>query len=1333
MPRPSALIPLTAAMLVALAGCASNARHQSRDTSAALSPEARREAQRQALFGQLKRLAARQEATPASESSTLAPPPGLDPALTSSIPRNAGESDMRATVSLADAIETFAARAVAVPTQPEPKDPAPRAEVADDDEVDDAQVAGERLYVSGRQKLLSGDTAGALLDLREATKLDPLAHEPWRELGEAYLAGGSRTEALDAFRAAIARGGTSPRTLELIARAAGERGDSQLAAAWYARASQQDPERFDPVLSQVVYVGLSQSLRKEGYLTAAKDALRRALTANATLSASTRYSREAGEVFRRQGDLWRDVGDDELRLGQYARAMQAYQRADDFPSLDGQPITPRVVFAAMRAGQPASGALYVLQGMADRDGRIGAGDLAMLRHLASVPQLASAIVADLREMRETLPRPTPPSIDSSLARAIAAVESPEAARRTLSEAFLANPADTPLARALLSTYGEARPAVDAAVALSERDPRSAMSLADALLCSDLELAKVDAALAAHPSSAGAALVEAYWIALQGRPAQGAARLTRVPGSSANPAVALALGDLTFASGRAVPDSLIAAQLASDQAEARRAAARLLMLAQRHTAAVERLKPLIEAPPARESTATRIGDLLLAADLNGALGNGELAESRARQAAKLDPFDDRPVSLLLSLLGPGGPASAPGKLNAVVRDLRTSLPESRTARLLRSREALRRSLLTLAEREALALAADDPGDAAAVDTLMSVWQRQQSQQGKGSLSRASAWLEQSLSRRPQSAPHLAGVAALLVAQEKPDAAAERLRAALAQGAGPDVSRTLERILREDLKVPADADALTRARVEVQPRALRESLDLAELCVRAGDVSAGVKALVDSVTPEVTLVGDQSQRLLGVASSATQRAVQDLRPSDSTGATAPPPAVLPASGSSALAILNLAATRSLRLSPELHQARLFLLALSPGAGADDLLAPATLAAQQHSDRGTAAYLFAAQQLRASGKPGAALDFLERVDRTLENTDADLAGEWYVAQVVAGDATRARVMIDRLARGDGALLKQVVQRFSTPEEVAKAKDLRAEAAYILGNFYSSEGREEQSMGAFDLALSYEPEHAWAANNLGYALADKGRDIERASKLLETAYSALPDEAPIVDSLGWLRYKQHILGDQTDPSGFVVETKGAVPLLRRAAQLVDERGLADATVHDHAGDACWLMGRFEEGRDFWLKAQRVAQGVIDQAAADSARPRRANQRGNNDAQPVSPARLQEAKRVHESVTAKLSAAAAGGPVKLAPTFANSDPRPRLPVPQLGAPRPAEGRSNAPKPASVPAPAKAPGVPQPAALILAPRDELPTGAPSGVPVWRGVPYTLSEQTPLRR
>ena len=90
----------------------------------------------------------------------------------------------------------------------------------------------------------------------------------------------------------------------------------------------------------------------------------------------------------------------------------------------------------------------------------------------------------------------------------------------------------------------------------------------------------------------------------------------------------------------------------------------------------------------------------------------------------------------------------------------------------------------------------------------------------------------------------------------------------------------------------------------------------------------------------------------------------------------------------------------------------------------------------------------------------------------------------------------------------------------------------------------------------IQVKPDHAHAYNALGYSLAERNTRLPEARKLIEHALELAPEDLFIVDSLGWVLYRQ---GD----------LKGAARELRRAYD-----GRPDAEIGAHLGEVLWVMG---------------------------------------------------------------------------------------------------------------------------------------------------------------
>jgi tetratricopeptide (TPR) repeat protein len=112
---------------------------------------------------------------------------------------------------------------------------------------------------------------------------------------------------------------------------------------------------------------------------------------------------------------------------------------------------------------------------------------------------------------------------------------------------------------------------------------------------------------------------------------------------------------------------------------------------------------------------------------------------------------------------------------------------------------------------------------------------------------------------------------------------------------------------------------------------------------------------------------------------------------------------------------------------------------------------------------------------------------------------------------------------------------------------------------------------------ALMLHPDDAGLLNYLAFAWADQGVHLDRARAMLEHAIELEPGDGAILDSLGWVMYRQ---GDFAD----------AVKQLERAAELDGD----DATINDHLGDAYWRLGRPTDAHAQWERAARLTDDKV-------------------------------------------------------------------------------------------------------------------------------------------
>lgn len=102
----------------------------------------------------------------------------------------------------------------------------------------------------------------------------------------------------------------------------------------------------------------------------------------------------------------------------------------------------------------------------------------------------------------------------------------------------------------------------------------------------------------------------------------------------------------------------------------------------------------------------------------------------------------------------------------------------------------------------------------------------------------------------------------------------------------------------------------------------------------------------------------------------------------------------------------------------------------------------------------------------------------------------------------------------------------------------------------------------------LKREPKDANALNALGYTLASKTFRFKEARHYLTQALSLRPNDPAILDSMGWLNYREG-------------HYENALIFLRKAY-----KKSADGEIAAHLGEALWMLGRQKEARTLWEEA---------------------------------------------------------------------------------------------------------------------------------------------------
>jgi tetratricopeptide (TPR) repeat protein len=203
-----------------------------------------------------------------------------------------------------------------------------------------------------------------------------------------------------------------------------------------------------------------------------------------------------------------------------------------------------------------------------------------------------------------------------------------------------------------------------------------------------------------------------------------------------------------------------------------------------------------------------------------------------------------------------------------------------------------------------------------------------------------------------------------------------------------------------------------------------------------------------------------------------------------------------------------------------------------------------------------------------------------QTIQRGDQYLASRMRVAGVMAkqGKLAEARTYLQSVNAGD----EQRVQLLIAEAQLLREANQHREAFDLLGKALAAQPDQPELL--YDHALTAEklerfdvlegnlrkliqikPDHAHAHNALGYSFADRNLRLAEARKLIERALELSPEDYFIIDSLGWVLYRQ---GD----------LKGAAAQLRRAYL-----GRPDGEIGAHLGEVLWVMGERAEAERIW------------------------------------------------------------------------------------------------------------------------------------------------------
>jgi tetratricopeptide (TPR) repeat protein len=154
--------------------------------------------------------------------------------------------------------------------------------------------------------------------------------------------------------------------------------------------------------------------------------------------------------------------------------------------------------------------------------------------------------------------------------------------------------------------------------------------------------------------------------------------------------------------------------------------------------------------------------------------------------------------------------------------------------------------------------------------------------------------------------------------------------------------------------------------------------------------------------------------------------------------------------------------------------------------------------------------------------------------------------------------------------------VQHFATAEVIAQAtatNRLRPDFYFQFGAACERMGDYKQAEKNFEKCLQINPDFDEAQNYLGFMLADRGEQLERAHDLIAKALKSSPENPAYLDSMAWVLFRLKRLNEALD-------------FQLKAIARSDE---VDAEIYNHLGDIYAALGQKDKAQEAWRKSLGV------------------------------------------------------------------------------------------------------------------------------------------------
>jgi tetratricopeptide (TPR) repeat protein len=239
------------------------------------------------------------------------------------------------------------------------------------------------------------------------------------------------------------------------------------------------------------------------------------------------------------------------------------------------------------------------------------------------------------------------------------------------------------------------------------------------------------------------------------------------------------------------------------------------------------------------------------------------------------------------------------------------------------------------------------------------------------------------------------------------------------------------------------------------------------------------------------------------------------------------------------------------------------LATGKFIDDSFYYLGLIAEQHGDLERALRLYAQVQNGDN-----AVSALLRACSILQAHGAPAAAQQLIDHLLEDEPQRAPEILAARARiySDSGSPQQAIEVL---DQGARQYPDSVDIRYAIASTYEEQGHVAEALRELKAVLESRPDDPAALNAYGYTLADHNRELAHARALIERAHATAPKNAAILDSLGWVLFRQG-------------HSEQALPYLSTA--FADDRG---GDIAAHLGEVLWQLGRHDEAERIWSEAR--------------------------------------------------------------------------------------------------------------------------------------------------